>query len=116
MLGGPNSAGSDEEPECEQWDVNAQLRGSGLMQQNAMIRTLCRDAIKIVETTIVTEHAWPELNRSAEYRLEVLLKACGRLILKDRSYQSIRRRIKQDEGFTKVVGKWVRLRHRSTWL
>ena len=79
------------------------------MQQNVMIRTMCRDAIKIVETTIVTENAWPELNRTAEYRREVLLRACGRLIVKDRTYRSIHRRIKQDEAFTKVVGKWVSL-------
>ena len=56
------------------------------MQQNLMIRTLCCDTIKIVETTIVTENAWPELNRTAEYCREVLLRACGRLIIKDGTY------------------------------
>lgn len=89
------------------WPATARLQGNGLTQQNTLIRALCRDAIKIVETTIVTTHAWPELNRLAEYRREVLLQAATRLLAKNSEFLAIRKRLKTDESFTKAVGKWV---------
>ncbi|KJA15179.1 hypothetical protein HYPSUDRAFT_149507, partial [Hypholoma sublateritium FD-334 SS-4] len=83
------------------------LRGTGLMQQNAFIRTLCLEAIKVVETTVVTEQAWLELNRTADYQCKVLLHAFGLLVKQNSEYRGTRRRIKQDETFLKHIGKWV---------
>ena len=39
-----------------------------------LIRAACREAIHIVEKTLVMKHAWPELHQSAHYKWEVLLE------------------------------------------
>lgn len=100
-----------EDTSNTKWPAHARLHGKGLTQQNTLIRALCRDAIKIVETAIVTTHAWPELNRLAEYRREVLLRACRGLMAKNKDFLSIRQRLKSDDVFTKAVGKWVSALH-----
>ncbi|KAJ3502649.1 hypothetical protein NLJ89_g8788 [Agrocybe chaxingu] len=97
----------DNDEDQNRWPVHAQVRGTGLLQQNVHIRAICRDAIKIAETTLVTDHAWPELNRMAEYRREVLRKAARTLKKKDDRYGDIHDRLKSDESFTKILGKWV---------
>lgn len=68
---------------------------------------MCRDAIKIVEMALVTEQAWPELHRAAEYKQQVLLNAVTPLAAKDTQYKDILKRITKDEQFVKVIGKWV---------
>ncbi|KAF8958081.1 hypothetical protein BDZ97DRAFT_1762400 [Flammula alnicola] len=77
---------SDEESAdaTQTWPIHAHLRGNGhrgdgLRQQNAHIRATCKKAIKIVERALVTKHAWPELNKGLEYRVEVLKKAAKAL-------------------------------------
>jgi hypothetical protein len=70
---------------------------------------VCRDAIKIVERTLVTEQAWPELHRAAAYKRQVLLDAVTPLAAKDAQYKDILKRITKDEQFVKVIGKWVRV-------
>lgn len=57
------------------WPPHAQLYGNNLKDQHPLIRELCRDAIKIVHITLLTSHAWPELNHLAEYRRKILDKA-----------------------------------------
>ena len=75
--------------------------------QNVLIHTVCRDAIKIVEKTLVTDHAWPKLHRAAAYKQQVLLDAVKPLIGKDKHYKDVQKRITRDDDFVKVIGKWV---------
>ncbi|CAA7268815.1 unnamed protein product [Cyclocybe aegerita] len=95
----------DEDQKC--WPVHAHLRGTGLLQQNIHIRTVCRDAIKMVETMIVTDWAWPELNCTAEYWREVLSRAAKALRNKDARYRDTYAQIKSDESFMKALGRWA---------
>jgi hypothetical protein len=43
----------------DNWPKALQLRTGALTQQTDLIRVVCREAIRIVEKTLVTEHAWP---------------------------------------------------------
>lgn len=102
---------SDEEevvdPE-EQWPTHARYNPTGALRvQNVFLRTVCHDAIKVVEKALVTEHAWPELHRAAAYKRQVLLVAAERLVAKDKRYKDLVRRIKEDDDFVKNTGKWV---------
>lgn len=107
----PSSDAADAEVSAdEDWPAHAQLRGTNLKEQHILIRQLCRDAIKIVHTTLVTTHAWPELTRLSEYRREVLSKAAKSLQKTDAKYSDIRLRIKKDERFSMIVGKLVSLK------
>ena len=101
-----------------QWPKIACLSTGGLMQQSHVIRAICRDAIKIVEVTLVTEHAWPELHRGTHYKREVLLDAVNALRAKikkdddsngkqDKQYKALHDRILKDEKFVRTIGKWV---------
>ena len=107
----PTTAADNEDQESaeETWPSHAQLRGSNLKTQNVLLRQLCRDAIKIVHTTLVTTHAWPELRAThlSEYRRDVLLKAAKVLQKKEEKYADIRARLKKDEKFTMVLGRLV---------
>ncbi|PPQ83324.1 hypothetical protein CVT26_015164 [Gymnopilus dilepis] len=96
------------------WPAHTQLNIAGkLRAQNVFIRKVCRDAINIVERTLVTEHAWPELHKAALYRRQVLAAAARELLGKDKRYKDLLARINKDDDFTKVIGKWVvdRLSH-----
>ena len=97
-----------------QWPKIACLSMGGLMQQSHV----CRDVIKIVEVTLVTEHAWPELHRGTHYKREVLLDAVNALQAKikkdddsngkqDKQYKALHDRILKDEKFVWTIGKWV---------
>lgn len=98
---------SDENSLEVRWPTHAQLRGYNLKEQHELIRKVCRDAIKIVQTTLVMQHAWPELNRLAEYRREVLTTATQTLLKVDDRYTDIRERVKKDDKFAMVLGKLV---------
>ena len=63
----------------DHWPKVARLSMGGLMQQSHIIREICRDAIKIVEVTLVTEQAWPELHKGTHYKRQVLLDAVNAL-------------------------------------
>ena len=52
----------------DEWPKVARLSPGGLMQQSYVICEICRDAIKIVEVTLVTEQAWPELHKGTHYK------------------------------------------------
>jgi hypothetical protein len=100
----------------DEWPKVARLSSGGLMQQNNVIREICRDAIKIVEVTLVTQQAWPELHKGTHYKRQVLLDAVNALRLKikndddqkqDKQYKVLRDRISKDEKFVRSIGKWV---------
>jgi hypothetical protein len=99
-----------------QWPRVARLSVGGLSQQGRVIREICRDAIRIVEVTLVTIHAWPELHRGTLYKRQVLLEAVNALRAnkdgneggRDSDYEKVRTRILEDEKFTRSIGKWVR--------
>jgi hypothetical protein len=99
-----------------QWPKVARLSTGGLMQQSYVIREICRDAIKIVEVTLVTQQAWPELHKGTLYKRQVLLEAVNALRVKikndddgkqDKQYKALRDRISKDEKFVRTIGKWV---------
>ena len=77
--------------------------------QNVYLHTVCHDAINIIEKTLVTEHAWPELHWAAAYKWQVLLDAVKPLIGKDKQYKDVQKHITRDDDFVKVIGKWVRI-------
>ena len=100
----------------DEWPKVARLSPGGLMQQSHIIREICRDAIKIVEVTLVTQQAWPELHKGTHYKRQVLLDAVNALRLNikndddrklDKQYKALRDRISKDERFVRNIGKWV---------
>jgi hypothetical protein len=118
----PSSMGDIESEQDEdsiledKWPKAAHLSLGGLMQQNQVIHEICRDAIKIVELTLVTQDAWPELHKGAHYKRQVLLDAIQALRAKFKNnnnseqgkpYKIIQDRISKDETFVRTVGKWV---------
>ena len=58
----------------DSWPKALQLRNGTLTQQTDLIHAVCHEAIRIVEKTLVTQHAWPELHKGAHYKREVLLE------------------------------------------
>ena len=93
------------------------LRPGALLQQPDLIRSVCHDAIRIVEDTLVTQHAWPELHRGALYKRQVLLDAVKSLREKNTGddegkqeelYRALQTRISRDKPFVRYIGKWVR--------
>lgn len=102
---------SDENSHEDRWPTHARLRGYNLKEQREVIRKVCRNAIKIVQTTLVMQHAWPELNHLAEYRREVLTTAAKTLLRVDDRYADIRERVNKDDKFAMVLGKLVSARH-----
>ncbi|PPQ84641.1 hypothetical protein CVT24_006986 [Panaeolus cyanescens] len=103
----PEESEPDSDPDGErEWPRIVRLARGGLLKQNIHIQVLARKAMAIVERDIHLSNAWPELNRSAAYRLEVLLKAADSLIGKNPKYKAMTTRIKIDEIFCRRVGKW----------
>jgi hypothetical protein len=99
-----------------QWPKVACLSTGGLMQQSHVIREICRDAIKMVEVTLVTQQAWPELHKGTHYKRQVLLDAVNALRAKikngddgkrDKEYKALQEHILKDEKFVRTIGKWV---------
>jgi hypothetical protein len=75
-------------------------------------REICRDAIRIVEVTLVTQNAWPELHKGTLYKRQILLEAVNALRANnkdhsDMEYKTLRDRISKDEKFIRTIGKWV---------
>jgi hypothetical protein len=100
----------------DSWPQALQLRNGALMQQTNLIRGVCREAIHIIENTLVTRHAWPELHKGAHYKREVLLDAVKVLRAKnteddegkkDAQYKALNARVSNDERFVRFIGKWV---------
>jgi len=98
------------------WPKALQLRTGALTQQTDLIRVVCHEAIRIVEKTLVTEHAWPELNKGMLYKRQVLLEAVKLLHAKntgddkgqqDALYKALNSRLSNDERFVRYIGKWV---------
>ena len=109
-------ADDDAEITEDNWPSVARLRVGGLSQQGRVIREVCRDAIRIVEVSLVTVHAWPELHQGTLYKRHVLLEAVNTLRAKnqnegqqDSDYEVVRTRILKDERFIRTIGKWVRI-------
>jgi hypothetical protein len=110
---------SDEDDKAvpeENWPKPLQLRNGALMQQSDLIRAVCRDAIQIVEKTLVTKDAWPELHKGTHYKREILLGAVNTLRAKnidddegkqELQYKELKSRILDDEKFVRSIGKWV---------
>ena len=104
----------------DQWPKAARLSVGGLSQQGRVIREICRDAIRIVEVTLVTQHAWPELHKGTLYKRQVLLEAVNALRTnnkdnkdddgrrRDAEYKVLHNQILEDEKFIRMIGKWVR--------
>ncbi|KAF9051912.1 hypothetical protein BJ165DRAFT_1524810 [Panaeolus papilionaceus] len=83
------------------------LRGNGkLLNQNRYIISLVHLAIDMVLKTIHLENPWPEREKWAAYRLEILLKAARKLLKKEQEYSQIILRIQLDPTFCNKVGKW----------
>ena len=100
----------------EKWPKVTRLIVGGLSQQSNVIREVCRDAIRIIEVTLVTKHAWPELHKGTIYKRMVLLEAIDALRAnnkddddktRDAEYKVLRTRISKDEKFIRTIGKWV---------
>jgi len=100
----------------DNWPKVLRLRTGALTQQTDLIRVVCREAIRIVEKTLVTEHAWPELHKGTLYKRQVLLEAVKLLRAKnveddegkqDAQYKALNSRLSNDETFVRYIGKWV---------
>ena len=98
------------------WPKAIQLRNGTLMQQMDLIRAVCREAICIVEKTLVTQHAWLELHKGAHYKREVSLEAVKVLHAnkteddngkQDTKYKALNARLSNDKKFVRSIGKWV---------
>ena len=77
---------------------------------------VCREAICIVEKTLVVTHTWPELHKGAHYKQEVLLEVVKVLHAnnteddegkQDIKYKALNARLANDEKFVRCIGKWV---------
>ncbi|PPQ75849.1 hypothetical protein CVT26_001225 [Gymnopilus dilepis] len=96
------------------WPAHACLKASFRLSLDP-ICALCPVAVKIVEKTLITEHAWPELHQAQAYKKLVLSSAVTSLLEKDRkTYEPIQKRVAEDEKSVKIVGKWASLCDRST--
>ncbi|KJA23034.1 hypothetical protein HYPSUDRAFT_138140, partial [Hypholoma sublateritium FD-334 SS-4] len=91
----------------DHWPDYTDIAPGGLCDQLILIRALCRDAIHILELTLVTQEAWPELHRAAEYRVEVFSQAAKVLQKTDARYRDFRKRIVKDEEYASSVGAWI---------
>ena len=100
----------------DSWPKALRLRAGALTQQTDLVRAVCREAIRIVEKTLVTQHAWPELHKGTHYKRQVLLEAVKVLRAKnlkddegkqDAQYKALNTRLSNDEKFVRCIGKWV---------
>ena len=116
---GTAMAASDDDNKTvlkDNWPKALQLRPGALTQQTDLIQVVCREAIRIVEKTLVTEHAWPELHQGTLYKQQVLLEAVKLLHAKntednkgkqDAQYKALNSCLSNDETFVRYIGKWV---------
>ena len=84
--------------------------------QGRFICEICRDAIWIVEVTLVTIDAWHELHQGTIYKHQIILEAVNTLRAKlenqddneghqDSVYDFVRTWILEDEKFIRIIGK-----------
>ena len=52
----------------DSWPKALRLRAGALTQQTDLVRAVCREAICIIEKTLVTQHAWLELHKGMHYK------------------------------------------------
>jgi len=116
---GPVAIASDDDDQTvpeNNWPKALRLSTGALSQQTDFIRVVCREAIRIVEKTLVTQHAWPELHKGAQYKRQVLLEAVKVLRAKiseddegkqEALYKALSNRLYNDEKFVRYIGKWV---------
>ena len=96
----------------DQWPNVAWLNFGGLSQQGHVIQEFCWDAIRIIEVTLVTQHAWPELYEGTIYKCWVLLEAIKTLQANnedkrwDADYKTLHKQISEDEKFSRTIGKF----------
>jgi len=111
-----DSDDDDETVPEDNWPKAVRLRNGALTQQSDLIRAVCRKGIRIMEKTLVMQHAWPELHKSVHYKQDVLLEAVGVLHAKntdnnegkkDTQYKALNSRLSKDERFVRCIGKWV---------
>lgn len=108
-----DEGGNDLDIPEEQWPKVARLSVGGLTQQGRFIQEICRDAIWIVEVTLVTQDAWPELHKGILYKRQVLIEVINALRAdkdrkQDTEYEALHNRILEDDKFIRTIGKWVR--------
>ncbi len=96
-----------KESDAANWPEYTDIVAGGLRDQGILIRSLCRDVVQILELTLVTKEAWPELHRAAEYRVEVFTQAARALQATDIRYRELRKRINKDEDYAYTIGLWV---------
>ena len=88
------------------WPKAVQLRNGTLMQQMDLICVVCHKAIRIIEKTLVTQHAWPELHKGAHYKQEVLLEAV-KVLHANNTYQRWWQEARhQVQGIERSTVKW----------
>ena len=100
----------------DSWPKALWLRNGTLTQQTDLIHVVCREAICIVEKTLVVTHTWPELHKGAHYKQEVLLEVVKVLQAKnkkddkgkqDTQYKAMNAQLSNDENFVRCISKWV---------
>jgi len=113
----PVESDEDKSGPKDTWPKGMNLRPGALREQPDLIRSVCRDAIRIVENALGTQHAWPELHKGAPYKHQVLLDAVQSLREKntgddegkqEKLYGALKTRISRDDKFVRCIGKWVR--------
>ena len=100
----------------DSWPKALWLRNGALTQQMDLIHVVCREAIHIVEKTLVVTHTWPELHKGAHYKQEVLLEAVKVLQAKnteddkgkqDAQYKVMNAQLLNNKKFVRCISKWV---------
>ena len=100
----------------DNWPKAIQLRIGTLTQQTDLVCAACCEAIRIIEKTLVMQHAWPELHKGMHYNWQVLLEAVKVLQAKnleddegkqDAQYKALNTQVLNDEKFVRCIGKWV---------
>ena len=100
----------------DSWPKALWLRAGAFTQKMDLIRAVCHEVIRIVEKTLVMQHAWPELHKGMHYKWQVLLEAIKVLQAKnleddegkqDAQYKALNIQLLNNEKFVRCIGKWV---------
>ncbi|KAF8952950.1 hypothetical protein BDZ97DRAFT_1930154 [Flammula alnicola] len=99
----------------DKWPIHARLvlpssgkdSDLGLHDQPPIIQSIIRKAIQNITDEMVLKQAWPEAQARPIYRKTILLDACRFIISRhdesDPEVEDVKRRIKKDERFSKVL-------------